>query len=91
MIIHSSFCHVYFLALLFLLLHIYIYIYTSKKYITCLQSQVWEFILSQEAINMVQKFSDCQQAVDRLLKESWDRWMKDSDNVGASERCLMTS
>lgn len=41
---------------------------------------VWEFILSQEAINMAQKFTDCQQAVDRLMKESWDRWMKDSDN-----------
>ena len=21
------------------------------------------------------------EAVDRLMKESWDRWMKDSDNV----------
>ena len=26
------------------------------------------------------------QAVDRLMKESWDRWMKDSDNVAASVR-----
>ena len=24
------------------------------------------------------------QAVDRLMKESWDRWMKDSDNVSTS-------
>lgn len=26
------------------------------------------------------------QAVDRLMKESWDRWMKDSDNVAPSVR-----
>lgn len=28
------------------------------------------------------------EAVDRLLKESWDRWMKDSDNAEASEMSL---
>ncbi|CAE7030634.1 unnamed protein product [Symbiodinium sp. CCMP2592] len=52
----------------------------SKLVLLVCTDGVWEFILNKEAIGMVQKFPDCQQAVDRLMKESWDRWMKDSDN-----------
>lgn len=43
---------------------------------------VWEFIESQEAMDMVTTFgkSSGKEAVQRLAEESWNRWMKDSDN-----------
>jgi len=43
---------------------------------------VWEFIESQEASDMVEKYPKEKygEAVEKLAQESWDRWMNDSDN-----------
>mmetsp|Transcript_79230 Transcript_79230/g.224285 ORF Transcript_79230/g.224285 Transcript_79230/m.224285 type:complete len:396 (-) Transcript_79230:115-1302(-) len=44
---------------------------------------VWEFIDSQCAVDMVYSYnskSKCDEAIEHLAKESYDCWMKDSDN-----------
>jgi len=42
---------------------------------------VWEFIESQEAVEMAAKFprAKAQDAAEELAKNSWDRWIEDSD------------
>lgn len=44
---------------------------------------VWEFISSEEAINIVYKFgySNVQEAVEHLAKEAWDRWLNEEENI----------
>jgi len=44
---------------------------------------VWEFISSQEAVDMVARSpSDrVQQSVDRVVQESWNRWVQEEENV----------
>lgn len=41
---------------------------------------VWEFIESKMATDMVASFDQALPAVEKLAKESWDRWMADSDH-----------
>ncbi|CAE8631454.1 unnamed protein product, partial [Polarella glacialis] len=41
---------------------------------------VWEFIESKAATELVSTFDKALPACERLSKESWDRWMADSDN-----------
>lgn len=42
---------------------------------------VWEFIESDEALSIVRPGGkDYLESIQKLCKESWDRWMKDSDN-----------
>lgn len=44
---------------------------------------VWEFIENNQAPQYLKEngaFANTQQTVNTLAKESWDRWMKDSDN-----------
>ncbi|SBS88332.1 protein phosphatase PPM5, putative [Plasmodium ovale curtisi] len=48
---------------------------------------VWEFITSEEAINLVYQFgydnvmNSVQDAVENLAKESWDRWLNEEENI----------
>jgi len=44
---------------------------------------VWEFITSQEAVDIVSKFSpsEVQKGCDALAQESWDRWTKEETDV----------
>lgn len=44
---------------------------------------VWEFIQSQEAINIVSSYqpSDCQKAAEALASEAWNRWIQEEHNV----------
>eukprot|EP00747_Dinoflagellata_sp_TGD_P111988 gnl/TRDRNA2_/TRDRNA2_171349_c4_seq1.p1 gnl/TRDRNA2_/TRDRNA2_171349_c4~~gnl/TRDRNA2_/TRDRNA2_171349_c4_seq1.p1 ORF type:complete len:372 (-),score=73.86 gnl/TRDRNA2_/TRDRNA2_171349_c4_seq1:267-1382(-) len=44
---------------------------------------VWEFISSQEAVEIISRFppSDVQQAADELASESWKRWMHEEGDV----------
>lgn len=44
---------------------------------------VWEFISSQEAVDIVSRFapSDCQNASEALASEAWDRWIKEEHDV----------
>lgn len=42
---------------------------------------VWEFVKSQEAVELVNKpSSSAEDSMNKLAKESWDQWMKDSDS-----------
>jgi serine/threonine protein phosphatase PrpC len=44
---------------------------------------VWEFITSQEAVDIVSRFqpSECQKAAEALASEAWNRWVKEEVNV----------
>jgi len=44
---------------------------------------VWEFISSQEAVDMVAESTKdkVQQSVDRVVQESWNRWVEEEENV----------
>ncbi|OTN63678.1 putative Protein phosphatase 2C [Plasmodium knowlesi] len=44
---------------------------------------VWEFISSEEAINLIYEFGydNVQDAVENLAKESWDRWLNEEENI----------
>jgi serine/threonine protein phosphatase PrpC len=44
---------------------------------------VWEFITSQEAVDLVSRYhpSDCQKGAEALASESWNRWIKEEGNV----------
>jgi len=44
---------------------------------------VWEFISSQEAVDLVGRFSaaDVQKAVESLASEAWNRWLQEEGNV----------
>lgn len=44
---------------------------------------VWEFLSSQEAVDLVSKFSasKVQQAAEALAKEAWTRWIQEEGNV----------
>ncbi|SCP03403.1 protein phosphatase PPM5, putative [Plasmodium malariae] len=44
---------------------------------------VWEFISSEEAINLIYQFGydNVQDAVENLAKESWDRWLNEEENI----------
>merc|ERR1712146_639571 len=47
---------------------------------------VWEFIESKEAFDILkQQTPDGRTGVNVLVKQSWDRWMKDSDNEIADD------
>jgi len=41
---------------------------------------VWEFIESKEGVLIAAAHANADHGVEKLAKESWDRWMKDSDN-----------
>lgn len=59
----------------------------SHDFVLLCTDGVWEFIESNEAVDMVTTFgrSKCQEAVEKLASESWDRWMKDSDGEVADD------
>ncbi|CRG97682.1 protein phosphatase PPM5, putative [Plasmodium gallinaceum] len=44
---------------------------------------VWEFISSEEAINLIYEFGyeNVQDAVENLAKESWNRWLNEEENI----------
>lgn len=46
----------------------------KDKYLILCSDGVWEFISSQEAIDMVSQFNDPEKAADALVKESQKRW-----------------
>lgn len=54
----------------------------DRFFIAC-SDGVWEFISSQEAVDIVGKFSraDVQQAAEALAQEAWKRWIKEEGNV----------
>mmetsp|Transcript_26281 Transcript_26281/g.59909 ORF Transcript_26281/g.59909 Transcript_26281/m.59909 type:complete len:365 (-) Transcript_26281:283-1377(-) len=54
----------------------------AKFAIVC-SDGVWEFISSQEAVDMVAKFGKAhvQDATDSLCKEAWKRWIDEEGNV----------
>mmetsp|Transcript_38897 Transcript_38897/g.82117 ORF Transcript_38897/g.82117 Transcript_38897/m.82117 type:complete len:361 (-) Transcript_38897:95-1177(-) len=53
------------------------------KLIIACSDGVWEFISSQEAVDMVRKYdkSKVQEATDNLCKEAWKRWIDEEGNV----------
>jgi len=53
------------------------------RFVLLCSDGVWEFITSQEAVDIVAKFppADVQQAVEALAQESWSRWIKEETNV----------
>lgn len=44
---------------------------------------VWEFISSQEAVNIVSPFmpNECQKAAEALASKAWNRWIEEEENV----------
>jgi len=44
---------------------------------------VWEFISSQEAVNIVKPFMphECQKAAEALASKAWNRWIEEEENV----------
>jgi len=53
------------------------------KFLLLCSDGVWEFISSQEAVDIVSRFqpSDCQKATEALACEAWNRWIKEEGNV----------
>lgn len=53
------------------------------RFVLLCSDGVWEFITSQEAVDMVGKYppSEVQKAVEALAQESWDRWKKEETDV----------
>jgi len=53
------------------------------RFILLCSDGVWEFITSQQAVDLVARYSpaDVQKAVDALAKEAWDRWINEETNV----------
>jgi len=44
---------------------------------------VWEFINSQEAVDIISRYhpSDCQKGAEALASEAWNRWIQEEGNV----------
>mmetsp|Transcript_73821 Transcript_73821/g.213853 ORF Transcript_73821/g.213853 Transcript_73821/m.213853 type:complete len:376 (+) Transcript_73821:159-1286(+) len=53
------------------------------RFVLLCSDGIWEFLSSQEAINIVGKYpaTDVQKGVDALAAEAWDRWIREEGNV----------
>ena len=51
---------------------------------------LWEFVSDQEAIDLAASKKDPQQAVEALIREANDRWMREEQVGGFSQTMLTT-
>lgn len=53
------------------------------RFILLCSDGIWEFISSQEAVDIVSKFpaAEVQKAAEALASEAWDRWIREEGNV----------
>lgn len=53
------------------------------KFFMLCSDGVWEFITSQQAVDLVSRFppSKVQQAAEALAQEAWKRWIQEEGNV----------
>lgn len=53
------------------------------RFLVLCSDGVWEFISSQEAVDIVARFppAEAQKAAETLAKEAWDRWIKEEEDI----------
>lgn len=53
----------------------------NDEFVLICSDGVWEFISSQEAVEIVSKINDIKEASETLAKIAWERWIKYESNV----------
>ena len=56
-------------------------LFPADKFIILASDGVWEFISSQEAVEMIGKFDDLQEGVEALINEAYARWLEEEEGV----------